>query len=91
MKGIYFSLLIHTQDQMADIIMKCSSFTGKNCVHDFLILFDSFIIKKWRSQLELLFFICLRPEVDLFCHQAELIALKLVAETFPASFAMRVQ
>lgn len=89
--GIYFSLLIYAQDQLVDIIMKCSLFTGKNCVHDFLILFDSFIIKKWRSQLELLFVIRLRPEVDLFCHQAELIVLKLVTEAFSASFAMRVQ
>lgn len=28
------------------------------------------------------------PEADLFCHQAELILLELVTETFLASFAM---
>lgn len=76
---------------MADIIMNCSLFTEKKCVLDFLIVFDSFSMKKLKSLLELLFVICLRPEVDLFCHKAELILLKLVTETFLASFAMTVQ
>lgn len=84
--------MLGIEDQMADIIMECSLFTEKkNCVHDFLITFDSFIIKKWRSQLELLFIICLGPEVDLFCRQAEPISLELVTETFLASFALAVQ
>lgn len=49
---------------------------------------DSFIIKKWRSQVKLSLVV---PEVDLFSLQTELILLELVTETYLASFAMAVQ
>lgn len=92
-KGISYSLLIHAGHRRSDGRYYNEVFFvyRKNCVHDFLIMFDSFIIKKCMPPLELLFAIYLRAEVDLFCHQAELILLELVTETFLASFAVAVQ